>query len=220
VSADPPLVLAAHGSADARYAQVVERLATIVADRRPNLDVRIGYLDHGPPDLSVVCEGGAVVVPVLLTSGYHVRADIPQRAPGALVTSAIGPERRITRVLVARLHEAGWSGQHPVVLAATGSADHRALADVHQAARDLGDELGANVEAGFLSAGEPRLADLAPAAVATYLLAPGYFADVVRECGAGVVAEPLGADPRLAEIIVERYDAALVVATTPEAADE
>ncbi|NKY40020.1 sirohydrochlorin chelatase, partial [Cellulomonas septica] len=53
-------------------------------------------------------------------------------------------------------------------------------------------------------------ADLTPGGrvvVASYLLAPGYFYDRVREAGADVVAAPLAPDPRLADVVLDRYDA-------------
>jgi len=51
--------------------------------------------------------------------------------------------------------------------------------------------------------------------VSTYLLAPGLFADKVAACGARVVAEPLGAHPLLAEIVLDRYEAQLPGRTAP-----
>jgi sirohydrochlorin ferrochelatase len=203
------LVLAAHGSTDARFAAVVESLASLVAAQRAELDVRIGYLDHGTP-LEEVTDARCVVVPVLLTSGFHVRSDIPGRT-AATVTAAVGPDHRLTTVLVHRLREAGWTDQRPLVLAATGSADDRAIADVQQTARDLGDELGMDVPAAFVGGAEPRLSDLPAAAVSTYLLAPGRFHDTIVESGTPIVAAPLGADPLIADVILDRYDAARVV---------
>jgi sirohydrochlorin ferrochelatase len=205
MAAAAPLVLAAHGSTDARFAAVVESLAALVASRRGDLDVRIGYLDHGTP-LETVAEASCIVVPVLLTSGFHVRADIPRRTDST-VTAAVGPDHRLTTLLVQRLREAGWRNERPLVLAATGSTDDRAIADVHQTARDLGDELGMDVPAAFVGGAEPRLSEIPAAAVATYLLAPGRFVDAVAASGAAIVAAPLGADPLIAEIILDRYDA-------------
>jgi len=202
----PALVITAHGSSDPRFAAVVDDLAGIVRGERPDLDVRIGYLDHGTP-FETVTDADSVVVPVLLSNGYHVREDIPGRFAGT-VTPAVGPDRRLTLLLVRRLREAGWA-REPLTLAATGSADPRALADVHQMARDLGDELGLDVPVGFISAGEPSLRELEPVAVATYLLAPGAFSDSLIDSGAAIVAAPLGADPLIAEIILDRFDAAV-----------
>jgi sirohydrochlorin ferrochelatase len=45
--------------------------------------------------------------------------------------------------------------------------------------------------------------------VASYLVAPGAFHDAVRATGAAVVAEPIGAHPAVAEVVLRRYDAAV-----------
>ncbi|NDZ83578.1 sirohydrochlorin chelatase, partial [Streptomyces sp. SID10853] len=45
--------------------------------------------------------------------------------------------------------------------------------------------------------------------VATWLLAPGLFADRVRDCGADAAARPLGAHPALLEVLAERVERAL-----------
>ena len=141
---------------------------------------------------------------MLLSAGYHVRVDLPAQAPTVTVTTAVGPDPRLGLALADRLREAGYDAG-PVTLAAAGSADVRALDDVTQAAKQLSDVLGEPVSPAFVSAGEPRLDDVRPVAVATYLLAPGLFADKVAACGARVIAEPLGSHPALAEIVVDRY---------------
>ena len=52
-----------------------------------------------------------------------------------------------------------------------------------------------------------------PVVVATYLLAPGYFADKIRAAGLGAgaaaVSPALGATPDIADVILERYLAAV-----------
>lgn len=204
MSSGSPLVLAAHGSADPRFSDVVDRVAALVAAARPALDVRIGYLDHGVSVESVTDET-CVVVPLLLTSGFHVRSDLPRRAAG-VIAQPVGPDRRLVTVLVQRLHEAGWAREEPLVLAATGSADPKALAEVHQTARDLGEELGLDVPAAFVSEGSPRLSEVDVGAAASYLLAPGRFADAVAASAASIVSAPLGPHPLIAEIVLDRYD--------------
>jgi sirohydrochlorin ferrochelatase len=199
-----PLVLAAHGSTDPRFADVVSSLASLVVASRPQLDVRVGYLEHGT-SLAQVSDPDCVVVPLLLTNGYHAHIDIPTQAPASVIAAPLGPDYRLALVLADRLREAGWRGG-PVVLAAAGSADERALQDARRAAADLSCVLGVAVTAAFIGSGEPRL-DTA-AAVATYLIAPGKFADLAAATGV-IAAAPLGADPRIAEIILDRYDRAL-----------
>jgi sirohydrochlorin ferrochelatase len=183
-----------------------------VADRlrvlRPSLDVAVGLLEHGPPHVRDVATAGDIAVPLLLSSGYHVRADLPEQAPATRVAAAVGPDPALADALADRLREAGYDGG-PVTLAAAGSADPRSLADVAAQATMLADLLGVTVDVGYVAAGEPRLAELRPASVASYLLAPGTFADAAAACGAAVVSAPLGAHPALAEIALRRYDEAL-----------
>ena len=205
----PPLVLVAHGSTDPRFGDVVEAVAARVRAMRPDIDVRIGYLEHGPPHVADVATGG-VLVPLLLASGYHVRVDLPAQAPGGQVARAVGPDERLATALAGRLRQAGYAGGAPVVLAAAGSSDDSALEDVRVAAHQLSTVLDVEVTAAFVSAGSPRLADVVasspPVAVSSYLVAPGAFHDTVAASGAAIVAEPIGDHPAVADVVLSRYD--------------
>ena len=213
-AAAPPLLIVAHGSSDPRFAAVVQTVAARVRALAGPVDVRTGYLEHGPPLVGDVAEPGAVAVPLLLSAGYHVRVDLPAQAPGVRVSAAVGPDPRLADVLAQRLREAGYAGGE-VTLAAAGSADPRSLADVQSTAEQLAQVLGEPVRPAYVSAGQPRLADLHPRAVASYLLAPGQFADAVSACGATVIAQPIGAHRVLAEIVLDRYRAQVAVAAQP-----
>lgn len=203
----PALVLAAHGSADPRFAETVDAVARRVRSLRPGLDVRVGYLEHGPPHLRDVGATGSVVVPLLLASGYHALVDVPAQVPGAPVAASVGPDRLLAVAVADRLAEAGYDGTSPVVLAAAGSSDDRALDDVRTAAGQLADHLGVDVRAAFISGGAPRVADLHPRVVASYLVAPGAFQDSLTALGAEVVSAPLGDHPAVAQVVLDRYDA-------------
>jgi sirohydrochlorin ferrochelatase len=74
---------------------------------------------------------------------------------------------------------------------------------------------------GYASAAGPRPAEsvlalrdggAARVVVATYLLAPGYFADKIRDAalgaGAAAVSGVLGAAPEVADVVFDRYLAA------------
>jgi uroporphyrinogen-III synthase len=109
-----------------------------------------------------------------------------------------------------RLVAAGWRPGDTLVLAAAGSSDPRARADVRRAALLLSTRTGAEVHVGYLATGTPRLPDLVAAlpgrvAVASWLLAPGLFHRSVQNCGAPVVADPIGPHPRVADLITRRY---------------
>lgn len=199
------LVLVAHGTRDPAGAATIEALADLVRERV--VDVRVAYADVHQPDVTAVlreCDGPAIVVPAFLAAGYHVRVDIPEQVRAAGTPAVITPHLGLDLVPVAvhRLMEAGWTGREPVVLAASGSSDPAARAEVRAAAH----RLGAN-RVGFVATSDPALADVVtPAtAVASWFLAPGLFHRRANECGARVVAEPLGAHPKIAQLIVRRY---------------
>ena len=65
------------------------------------------------------------MVPLLLSTGYHLTADIrgAARAAGAPVADPLGPDPRLAEALADRLAEAGRPAGTPTVLAAAGSAD-------------------------------------------------------------------------------------------------
>jgi hypothetical protein len=43
---------------------------------------------------------------------------------------------------------------------------------------------------------------------ASHVLAPGYFAGLVQSAGADVVSAPLGVDPRMAHVVIDRFRSA------------
>jgi sirohydrochlorin ferrochelatase len=228
MSDSPVLVAAAHGTRDPAGRTVIDLLRTAVADRRPGIDVAEAYVDEDvqQPGLRSVLAGldEAVVVPVLLSAGYHVHVDVPDaiagaNRPGVRATRPLGPDPVLAEVLADRQAEAG-VGDHAVVLAAAGSSDPRAATDVEQMARLLTARLGRPVTAAYVTASRPSVSESVAAlhaagesvAIASYLLAPGGFHDRLRTVGAQVVAAPLLPDARLAELVLRRYDEALATA--------
>src|SRR5262249_25789678 len=158
-------------------------LAEAVRERRRNLHVELCYLDVLGPTLRetlTAIGGSVVVVPALLSAGYHVKVDIPRIAadfPAAGVARHLGPHPLLPAPVVARLTEAG--GSRPfadsAVLLAAGSSDEGARDDLTAAAADLGRALGCPVDAVTLT--DEASAALRPGVeVATYLLAEGFFA--------------------------------------------
>ena len=182
-----------------------------------------------------------IVVPLLLTAAYHSKSDIPAQLAAASAaaggnaaaldvrcTDTLGPHPLLLAALERRLREAGVGvdsaadrARTAVVLAAAGSSDPAANATIADLAaawrRDRGWRA---VVPAYASATGPSpaeaVADLDPAegpvVVATYLLAPGYFADKIRAgavaAGASAVSGVLGAAPEVAEVVLARYRAA------------
>ncbi|MFC4564735.1 sirohydrochlorin chelatase [Nocardiopsis mangrovi] len=236
----PPLVAVAHGSRDGRSAREVERIFARVRRLRPGLDVRVAYLDHASPSaeealtaLAAEGAGAAVVLPVLLTAAYHSKVDLPgvldrvrAGAPWLQVRygDPLGPDPLLLDAVEQRLAEAGAVAEPgtALVLASAGSGDPAATAVIEGAARALarrGPWL--RVVPAYASAASPspgqavarlRAAGAERVAVASYLLAPGFFADRVAgralAAGAFAVSPALGDAPQLARVALSRYDAA------------
>ncbi|MGW5264167.1 sirohydrochlorin chelatase [Microbispora sp. NPDC004025] len=221
----PTLVMAAHGARSGHWESVMDSLTARVRRARPAARVELGFLEISAPLLSDVLSrvpGPVVVVPMLLAGGYHAHIDLPavvaRTRPGAVVAGQLGPHRLLTSVLARRLAAAGLRPCDAVILGAAGSSDPAALDDVRAAARLLSVRLSRPVAAAFASAGTPTLAEaleraragLAPrVAVASYLLAPGFFHDRLLTSGADLVSAPLGVDDDLAALVWARFDEAL-----------
>jgi sirohydrochlorin ferrochelatase len=215
----PALVAVAHGSRNPAAADVVRKLARQISRLAPVLDVRVAFLGHAQPSLpeQLGPDGsGTVIVPLLLSSGYHLSADLAEAASsaGARLAPALGPDQLLLTALAARLAEAGVPGGTPVVLAAAGSADPAATTDVEQQASLLAAHLDVPVLPGYASAASPTVTEAVtqlrartggPVAIASYLLAPGYFQDQLGKCGADWVTAPLGGHPALAGLAIDRY---------------
>jgi len=221
----PALLAVSHGTSDAAGAAAIALLVRRVAERLPDVAVHSGFVDVQEPDAPSALasvEGPVVVVPLLLSQGFHVRVDLGGAARSrsdAVVTDPLGPDPRLAEVLALRLAEteadasAGGDADRPVVLAVAGSRDPRSLPDAEAMAAQLGDRLGRPVVPAYLAAREPSLADALSAhpgaPVATYLLAHGYFFDVARRAAGSALAEPLldaGEPPApLVDLVIDRY---------------
>jgi sirohydrochlorin ferrochelatase len=185
-----------------------------------------------------------VVVPLLLTAAYHSKSDIPAQlaaATGAAgggpavdvrCADTLGPHPLLLAALERRLREAGVAldsaadrARTAVVLAAAGSSDPAANATIAELAAGWQRDRGWRAVApAYASAAGPSpaqaVSDLDPAqgpvVVATYLLAPGYFADKIRaastDAGASAVSGVLGAAPEVADVVLARYRAAAALA--------
>ena len=138
------LILAAHGTRRPGGVAMIGDLAGRVSALldRP---VQVAFVDVlGPTPsevLSRTAAGGrpAVVVPAFLSRGYHVRTDLPAHVaasghPDVIVTPALGPSGEIARIVADQLRKCGWRLGDSVVLAAAGTTDVRARADLHLAA--------------------------------------------------------------------------------------
>ncbi|WP_193611085.1 sirohydrochlorin chelatase [Nocardioides lijunqiniae] len=211
------LVTVAHGTRKASGNQVAREL-TAAAGERLGVEAVCSYVELSDPLFETVVAASAeptVVVPLLLSTGFHVRQDLPRMAEAAggplVLGRPLGPHQRIAEVQLARLVSAGASvGSGRLVLVAAGSSDPLATRDLTRAAELLGRLWGGPVEVATLSALGRRPAEVVRPGdvVSPYLLSPGYFADRARaeslEAGAVCVADVIGPDPLVADLIAQR----------------
>lgn len=228
----PALLAASHGTSDPAGQAAIAALVRAVARQRPHLDVVEAFVDVQEPDVPASLAGieqSVRIVPLLLSAGHHVHVDLAEAAvakEGTVVAPVLGPDRRLAAVLARRLQQAGLRPEDRVVLAAAGSTDARAVADCELMALLLGNAIGRPVRCGFVSVtavAAPALPEAVRSArdrlagktgrvvVATYLLAPGYFATLAGQCEADVVTMPLltASDPpapELVDLVLDRYD--------------
>ena len=219
----PRLVAVSHGTSSAIGQAAVAGLVQAVRGRLPDVAVSEAFVDvqePSPGDVVDSADDPAVVVPLLLAPGFHVHVDIARAVSGrdAVAANVLGPSDAITAILLDRLRVAGLRSTDAVVLGVAGSSDTRAHRSVDRAAARLAMRLGRDVRVGHLGGTGRRVDDVVAKArdthgrvvVATYLLAPGYFADVLRSSGADAVTAPLldggPPDPRLVQLVVDRYE--------------
>jgi sirohydrochlorin ferrochelatase len=230
----PALVALAHGSRDPRSAATVREMRAQVRALRPDLRVEVAFLDHCAPSPARVFDklvqagfDEAVVVPLLLTEAFHARVDVPTAVAAATrlhvcATPVLGFDRVMLDLLDLRLRTALRAARvrelDALVLAAAGSSDSLANRAVARVARQWGQRHRLKTLVAFASAAPPAAGEAVRAlradgrrhiAVGSYFLAPGRLPDrateLALEAGAVAVAQPLGADPRIARLIVSRY---------------
>lgn len=221
------LVTVAHGTRSA-VGNEVARALTVAAGARLGVEAVCSYVELCEPLFSTVVAASpepTVVVPLLLSTGFHVRQDLPRMARAAagplVLGRPLGPHQLLADVQLARLRAAGARpGSGRLVLVAAGSSDPLATRDLTRAAELLGRSWGGPVAVATLSALGRRPAEVVRPGdvVSPYLLSPGWFADRARSeslaAGATCVADVLGPDPLLADLVAQRAHALQAVRRT------
>jgi sirohydrochlorin ferrochelatase len=212
--ARPTLLAVAHGTRNPAGIAVIEALVELVRDRLRDVLVQPCFVDVAEPslvDALAAVSGPAVIVPVLLSTGYHVTSDIPSVTagrPATVVTAPLGPDPRVSEAALARLDEARGSTERraPLVVVAAGSSDPQARVQLGTVGGHVERAVGRPVAIAQLTDPDPLAGVPASAEVVNYLLAPGYFDDQLRvKAGGRLVADPIGAHPLVADVIVARF---------------
>ncbi|MEV6069043.1 sirohydrochlorin chelatase [Nocardia sp. NPDC052001] len=238
----PALIAVAHGSRDPRSAATMYAVVEQLAAARPDVDVRLAFLDLNAPSVdqvvdAIAAEGHshAVVVPLLLGKAFHARVDLPgmlaaarSRHPRLRLTQAdvLGPDPRLITALRDRALDrlgADPVGRVGIAVAAVGSSSATANARTGQVARDLTALTGWDTEICFATT-EPSITEAQSRLrargadqilVAPWFLAPGLLTDRLSAAAAQLPhAEVIGAHPLLIDTICDRYAAAATTALT------
>ena len=154
---------------------------------------------------------GLALLPLSALDAWRV---LSARRPDVVATPALGPDDRLVDIVLDRLRSSGATAGMPVVLVPAGSSDARAQADSAAVAEALARRWGGPVTLGFAAGPQPSAADAVVlaressggrVALASYLLAPGFFQRRLEDAGAAVVTGPLAPDERIVDIVVDRY---------------
>ncbi len=245
-----PLLIAAHGTRDPEGVQACEALVARVRGMLPDTQVEVGYVELTQPPIDEALRGilaaqrdrgeevpHAAVVPLMLNTGGHVRADIPESVaeaerdtPGAQVTYGrpLGEDPRLLAAVDQRIATAIASlpgdvdpRDVTVVLLGRGAAVADANADHARMARMMY-ERGryAQVLPAYIQVARPGLPEaLGQAAalgasaivVAPYFLLPGMLRTWCREQLGGWTERNPAVPVALAEVIGDCDELAAVV---------
>lgn len=237
-----PLVIAAHGTRDAEGEAVCRALADRVQALLPDRRVALGFVELSSPSIPDAlvdvlrgqAEPRAVVVPLMLGTGGHVRVDIPEfieealeAVPGARIDYAahLGPDPRLIDAVRERISAAmgDWApAETTLVLVGRGAlvpdanADHVRLARLHF---ETGGWQG--VEPGFIQVTRPSLPEALDRAYAAggrqlvvmgHWLFPGRLRTWTFEQAEAWAAAHTDVEVRVAEVIGACDELARVVA--------
>ncbi|WP_375497786.1 sirohydrochlorin chelatase [uncultured Jatrophihabitans sp.] len=219
----PRLLLVAHGTRSTVGLQTTRELRDAVGAARPGTLVELCYLDVVDPRLADVLatdDRPAVIVPALLSTGFHVQHDIPEAIgdrPSTLLARHLGPHPLLVEAMFDRLPAGAASAVNAasaaVALVGAGSTRPEARTELDEVARLIGERTGATVPVFTMADDLPaELSALArPLQVLTYLLAEGQFVTTLRDAADELteVGDPIGVHPAVVELVWSRYDEAL-----------
>lgn len=132
------LVTVAHGTRRAGGNETARRL-TAAAGEVLAMPATAAYVELSEPllgDVVAALDRPAVVVPLLLSTGFHLRSDLPAACARAtsqapvVLGRPLGPDPLLALAQVDRLLEAGAHAGDPLVMVAAGSTDPKPWRDL------------------------------------------------------------------------------------------
>jgi len=216
VSVHPRLLLVAHGTRVEAGRALIESIVALMRASRPNLRIDLCYLDVLTPTLPDALDASddpTVIVPLLLSTGYHVQTDIPAAAHGrnnVRIARHLGPDPLLADALSDRLVALRDAEPATTLLVAAGSSRPEAAAELDVMARLLEERLGRPVAEHTMADDLAAVVANAqgPVDVAAYFIAEGQFTQTVHDAAQGRahVTDVLGTHPAVFELALARYD--------------
>lgn len=237
-----PLIIAAHGTRDAEGESECRRLSQRVAGMLPEARTALGFVELCEPGIpealtAVVADDPAqraVVVPLMLGTGGHVRNDIPgfiqealDEVPGARIDYAghLGADPRLISAVRQRISAAmgdDWlPGETTLVFVGRGALVPEANAEHIRLARMHYEECGLrDVQPGFIQVTRPSLPEALDRAYAAggrqivvmgHWLFPGRLRQWTHEQSTAWAEAHPDAQVRVAEVIGDCDELAAVV---------
>ena len=190
--------------------EVREEMAALLNEKHPGqYRVHEAYVDVQEPTPGTVAaslagEQQAVIVPLLLSTGYHTQIDLKKAAEQSaasetLIAAPLGPSAALAKLQRTRLTQIGWEGYGDTVMAAAGSSRPDGRDAVQLQSEIFSTLLSQYVPYGFVADIEPQIEtvveeDLADY-VSSYLLGRGHFQNHILKMAEEnpnlLVAEPL-----------------------------
>jgi sirohydrochlorin ferrochelatase len=213
------LIACGHGTRNAQGQETMAALVAAIGRRigRPvlgaSVDVQTPAVGDVVADLPTDRPG--IIMPLLLSTGYHTNIDLRDAAArfGAgeasgtgvrtdriRIADPLGPSERLAHLQARHLDEAGWKQGDGVVMAVVGSSVAAGGEDARAQARNLERVLGQRVDVAFGAAADPTVPVAVEACrrrgaprvfVSSYILAPGTFQDRLHQAGADGVTRTL-----------------------------
>ena len=212
----PRLLLVAHGTRVDAGRELLETIVDQMRAARPAVRIDLCYLDvltPTLPDALAASDEPTVVVPLLLSTGYHVQSDIPAAMAGRAdvrVARHLGPDPLLADALSDRLVALRDSEPATTLLVAAGSSRPEAAAELDVMGRLLEERLGRPVAEHTMAddLGAVMANAQEPVDVAAYFIAEGQFTQTLRAAlsAQARVTDVLGSHPAVFELALARYD--------------
>src|ERR1035437_271286 len=143
-------ILLAHGSPDPRSAMRMEEFADVIS-KRLGIATHSAYLGHNSPSLQDVAakirDPDALVVPMLLTTAFHARFDVPKAAKMSGLHNVLPPIGHPVQVLQELIHRAG----NPVMIVAVGTSNVSAQAVFEVAVQSASSVVGIKADHSYVT---------------------------------------------------------------------